>query len=385
MNCMSTDPASSLKIAIIADIPVWLLPGLESLSTPGHYATWLEALVPAFEEYQDLDLHWICMSKQTGRYMIHEAYGQTFHILPRWKKAFSMLTGYLLESRRINKIIDDIQPDLVHAWGTEDVHGLAASRCKATNRLFTLQGCLGDYLNLLGGNLLFRLQTMYEKRTIKKFKHGTAESASAVESLRRINPTMNIRQVDYGVHPDFFHVDWNPSDEPTITFIGAVTARKGIQDLITIANQPDLNHIRFQVLGDGDLMEELQSFSNTNIEWLGKCSRGEVIEALSHSWCLFIPTYADTGPTVIKEARVVGLPVITTTGAGASSYIERYRSGYVAEPGDIAGMCSYIRHLCSSRTQCIESGNQGHKEDRIQLSPAKTAQEFSDIYRTLTR
>ena len=380
---MITRSSKRLKIAILADVPVWLIPGLEHLSRQGHYATWLECLIPTFAKHADLEIHWLSMSQQTKKPLTHSAYSQTFHVLPRWKKSFSMVTAYLFETRLIHKTIRVIEPDLVHAWGSEDVYGLAAARYGSATRLFTLQGCLSEYVTLLGGNFLFRLQATYEKLTIRRFRHGTAESPAAAEALRKIHNKMSIQQVDYGVHSDFFDANWNPSPQPIISFVGAVTRRKGIRDLITIAANPDFKNVRFQILGDGDLVNELQASSSSNVEWLGKCSRQQVIDALSSSWCLFIPTYADTGPTVIKEARVIGLPVITTSGAGASSYINYHQSGHVTEPGDITEMHKYLLSLCKSRDQCIQTGNNGHKETRSILSPEATASSFAVIYRLL--
>lgn len=380
---MITRSSKRLKIAILADVPVWLIPGLENLYRQGHYATWLECLIPAFEKHADIEIHWLSMSQQTKKPLTHSAYSQTFHILPRWKKSFSMVTAYHLETRLIHKRIQAIEPDLVHAWGSEDVYGIAAARYGSATRMFTLQGCLSEYLALLGGSFLFRLQATYEKPTIRRFRYGTAESPAAAEALKKIHNNMSIQQVDYGVHFDFFDANWDPSPQPIISFVGAVTRRKGIRDLITIAADPDFKHVRFQILGDGDLMNELQASSSSNVKWLGKCSRRQVIDALSSSWCLFIPTYADTGPTVIKEARVIGLPVITTSGAGASSYISRHQSGQVTQPGDITTMHQHLLGLCSSRDQCIQTGNNGHTETRCILSPEATAVSFADIYRTL--
>lgn len=382
---MNLRSSCRLKVAILADVPVWLLPGLEQLERPGHYATWLESLIPTFEEYEELDIHWVSVSQETDNTIEHQVYGQTFHILPRWKKSFSMATAYVFETRRIHKTLQKIQPELIHAWGSEDVYGLAAARFTSTTHLFTLQGCLSEYLELLGGEFLFRLQAFYEKPTIRRFRLGTAESPAAADALKRIHPLMEIKLIDYGVHPDFFRVDWTPSTQPTICFVGAVTQRKGIRDIITIARHPDFKHIRFQILGEGDLMDELMSVSSPNVEWLGKCSRAEVIEALSHSWCLFIPTYADTGPTVIKEARVIGLPVITTSAAGASTYINQHQSGHVLNPGDISEMHHYLLQLCESRNHCMEIGSMGHAADRIQLSPESTAKSFAEIYRNLSK
>ena len=363
---------------------MWTLPGLEHLTRPGHYATWLESLIPAFEKHDSLDLHWITMCRDVSCPTTHEVFGQTFHILPRWKKSFSMATAYLLETRRISNLIRDIQPDLLHAWGSEDVYGIAASRIFSPKQLFTLQGCLTDYLNLLGGGFLFRLQTFYEKKTIRCYRYGTAESPAAATSLRKIHPEMSIQLVDYGVNSEFYLSRWNPSPEPIVAFVGAVTKRKGIHDLIELARQPALRYMRFHILGDGGLIEELRHTSPANVIWLGKCSRQQVIDTLSRAWCLFIPTYADTGPTVIKEARVIGLPVITTSAAGASTYISSSQSGFVTESGDLDAMREALFDICSSRDHAIAIGRRKHDEHRKKLSAQATTSAFADIYNSMT-
>jgi glycosyltransferase involved in cell wall biosynthesis len=371
-----------MRIVILANVPVWTLPGLGNLRHQGHYATWLEPLVPAFSDYQDLEIHWITMCKETDHDLTHQAHGQTFHILHRGSKAVQMATGYFGEIRRIRKLVHAIQPDLVHAWGSEDVYGLAAAfgyRCE--NKLFTLQGCLTDYLRLLGGNWLFRLQTFYEKPTIRHFHHGTAESPAAKQALLSINPTMDVSLVDYGVNPEFFSTPWQPRAEPTVVFVGAVTKRKGLHDLMDVAKHPDLSHICFKIVGSGDLLDSLKLRSPANVEWLGRCDRQQVTDALASSWCLFMPTYADTGPTVVKEARVIGLPVVCTTGAGAACYIDDQKSGFITEPGMIDDMVAAIKQICASREQCIRMGKHSWDDARHELHPATTAAKFCDLYR----
>ena len=372
-------------IAILADLPLWTLPGLDYLGVPsGHYATWLEPLISEFEGMKDLDIHWITLSKKVVSTQRHNIFGQTVHILPRWKKSISMMTGYLGEIRRIRTIIREIRPELVHAWGSEDVYGLAGAFGPVKNRLFTLQGCLTDYLRLLGGSWLFRLQTLYEKPTIRRFSQGTAESPGAKASLHAIHPTMIIQLVDYGVHPAFFETAWNPAPQPEVAFLGGVTKRKGIIDLIEVAKSPDLAQIKFKIIGDGDLLPALREQSPPNVEWLGKCNREQVIQNLATAWCLAMPTYADTGPTVVKEARVMGLPVVTTTGAGASCYIEHGHSGFVIEPGDLTAMRHALMQVCASRETCLVMGKHGWEELRMQLHPRMTAARFASIYREMT-
>lgn len=369
-----------MRIVILANVPVWTLPGLENLRHGNHYATWLESLIPEFAGLPHLEIHWITMCQETSEDLVHEAYGQTFHVLARGSMAAQMVTGYVGEIRRIRKVVQEISPDLVHAWGSEDVYGLAGWFSRIENRLFTLQGCLTEYLRLLGGRALFRVQAFYEKPMIRHYRHATAESPSAAELLAAINPSLKIQLVDYGVNPDFFESEWNPSPEPSLLFLGSLTRRKGIADLITLARRPDLQHIRFLIAGDGALRDELEPGSSDNVHWLGKCHRAEVIQHLASSWGLFIPTYSDTGPTVIKEARVIGLPIVTTTGAGASSYVREAGCGFVTEPGDLEAQARALTTLASSRKQALAYGHKGHSSHREILHPKATARRFAKIY-----
>ncbi|MFT6793478.1 MAG: glycosyltransferase involved in cell wall biosynthesis [Rubritalea sp.] len=374
-----------MKIAILAPVPVWFLPGLEHLLAPGHYATWLEPLIPAFEEVvaeHGLDLHWITMSQQTDSDVVHEAYGQTFHILARRSMGRQIITGYITEIRRIRRLLAQLQPDLLHAWGSENVYGIAGafSGMPVSRKLFTLQGCLTEYVRLLGGNALFRIQAFYEKPLVKRFKHATAESQGAAKLLQALNPKMHIDLVDYGVNQEFFDANWNPAESPELLFLGSCSKRKGLTDLIELARHPELSHIQFNIAGDGELRAQLESTAPPNITFLGKCDRQQVVSCLESAWALIVPTYSDTGPTVIKEARVVGLPIITTTGAGASSYITETGCGYVTKPGDIEALSSALLDTCSSRENAMRLGSLSHGVHRETLHPNSTARKFAEIY-----
>jgi glycosyltransferase involved in cell wall biosynthesis len=370
-------------IAILADLPVWTIRGNEQLRPPGHYATWLEPLLPAFEAHGDLDIHWITFSKYIGQSQVQKVYGQTVHILPRRRKMLSMVCGYIPEILSVRGVLKSIQPDLVHAWGSEDVYGLAGAFSGIPKRLFTLQGCLKEYLRLLGGSWLFRLQAFYETPAIRHYAAGTAESPAARDLMQAIHPSMSIQLVDYGVHPDFFAAEWNPSPTPEIVFVGGISKRKGILDIAKVAGAKEFAHIRFRIIGEGDLLGVLKSDSSPNIEWLGKCDRQSVIRHLSRAWCLLMPTYSDTGPTVVKEARVIGLPVITTTGAGAACYIENAHSGYVIEPGNLKAIADSIARICKSRDHCMRMGRHHWEQTRHALHPSVTASEFVQIYQSM--
>ena len=104
---------------------------------------------------------------------------------------------------------------------------------------------------------------------------------------------------------------------------------------------------------------------------------------MEKAWCLVLPTRADTSPNVVKEARVMGLPVITTPYGGQSDYIEDGRNGYLVEPDDIAALSDRIHHLLSDYTFCRERGAAGWEGDRAQFRIELTAEKFRNLYRSL--
>lgn len=372
-----------MRIAILANVPAWTLPGLEHLRHNRHYATWLEPLIPAFADVardKGLDVHWITFCQESRSDLIHRAHGQTFHILSRRSMGAQMVSAYLTEILRTRRLLANLKPDLVHAWGSEDVYGLAAAFSGFKNRIFTLQGSLTEYLRLLGGNWLFRIQAFYERPTVKRYRIATAESPAAAALLRVLNPSLDIALVDYGVNPAFFEALWNPSDQPEVLFIGSISKRKGIADLIAIARRPELAHVKFKIAGEGELRSPLESEAPPNVKWLGKCARPEVIQFLESAWALVIPTYADTGPTVVKEARVVGLPVITTTAAGASSYVTDTGCGVVTQPGDLDAFAGAILQVCQSRQECRRLGEVAWDAHRELLHPKTTARKLTELY-----
>ena len=107
--------------------------------------------------------------------------------------------------------------------------------------------------------------------------------------------------------------------------------RKGIREAVRAFGHPDLRDTELHVLGDVDspFVRALKAEATPNIRWLGRQGTTEIAEALARAWCLVLPTYADTSPNVVKEARVVGLPVVTTHAGGQSDYVRDGVDGFV--------------------------------------------------------
>ena len=378
-DVMENIQQNKIKVVVLADVPIWILPGLERYRSSGHYATWLESLIPEFKNIHELEMHWITFSKEVDKNLNCEVWNQTFHVLKRGKKSLSLMTGYYIERQRINSVISRLNPDVIHAWGTEDVYGLAGAHYKLENKIFSLQGCLKACLEQAKTPPFFmRVQGLYELKSIKSYSWATAESLLAIKHLKNMNSEIDARIVEYGVSKEFFDAEWNPSKNPELVFVGSVSQAKGILDLCNVMAMEGLSDVKLKVIGDSSV--EIQERYGNNIEWLGRLSRTQLIKQMEKAWALIIPTYADTGPSVVKEARVVGLPVITTTAAGASTYIKDGKSGYVITPGDREDLHKSILKLVDSRNQCVAMGQHNWTLTRKSLMASSTARKFAKLY-----
>ena len=368
-----------MKLLIMGDLPLNRLEGLSHFANGSGNSTWLESLFPHFGSMPDCDVHWLVLSKSVNRYRVIPHSGQTLHVLPRWKKSVSMLTLYAQEISLIRRTVHKIAPDIIHAWGSEDVYGLAGSRMHRP-AVFTLQGCLNDYLKKTGGKFLFRIQARYEKMAVSSYDYGTAESPLALNQLLSLNSTISHKVVDYGVNECFHRAKWDPDRSPTLFFAGAINERKGIRDLIqafSMVNNPD---VKLRIAGAGPLYNILKSVSDSRIHWLGKISGTDICRELERCWAFVMPTHADTGPTAVKEARVVGCPVITTHDAGAKCYIESGKNGYIVEAKRLELLAESMEKITASRKTTISMGNHNHAQTAEALHPSETIRKFNEIY-----
>ena len=168
-------------------------------------------------------------------------------------------------------------------------------------------------------------------------------------------------------------------------FAGTPDRRKGIQDAVAAFADPSLAGMELQVIGgaDGAFARHWRKRSTPNVRWLGRKTQAETAAALAQAWCLILPTRADTGPMVVKEARVIGLPVISTPHGGTSTYVTDGVNGFLREPGDVAGFVGALRQVLGSLETARAMGGARWAEQREYFHPEKTAREFQQLYREL--
>ena len=370
------------KIAILAAFPLHHLKGFGKAFQPkGHYATWLPQIAEAWDGQKEVEIHWIVISDLVKERVDVSEWGQVFHVLPT-SQSGRATTLFREDRRTIGAVLDEIQPDLVHGWGTEDVYGLAAVLSGRPN-IVSMQGILSAILLKTWMHPREYFQGLLELYCLRKAQVITTESEWGAEVVRRRRGRRPVEIVEYGVQQIFFSTQWKPAAENNLTiFVGSIRAGKGIQDLVEAFRDPALSGSELVVVGgvEGEWAKQLQKGAPTNIRWLGRKTAEETAQLMSNAWCLVLPTRADTSPNVVKEARVVGLPVITTRHGGQASYVRDGEDGYFVECGDIKGLVQKLKIVLGSLSKAKEMGDNGRKNFRDLFMAKLTGDKFRKMY-----
>jgi glycosyltransferase involved in cell wall biosynthesis len=230
------------------------------------------------------------------------------------------------------------------------------------------------------------LQAMYESYVLRKARDITAESQWAVEKVSRFAPRARVRHIEYGVQRPFFSVSWEPDPaRPAAIFVGTPERRKGTQDAVRAFADSRLASSELLIVGNAEspFAREMRASAPPNVRWLGPMNQGEAAQALARAWCFVIPTRADTGPMAVKEARVVGLPVVTTPNGGQRDYIIDGVNGYQVEPGDTDTLAARLALVLGDLARTRAMGAAHQAEQREAFRPERTAFNIAALYREL--
>ena len=372
-----------MRVAMLCNFPLHTLENSPTRFLQGQHATsWLVDLPEAFSKIQALEMHWITLSDQVEKEMTFSADGALFHVLPTSKHGRAS-SFFVCDRRRIKECINKVRPDVVHGWGTEDVYALAAVT-SGYPHLISMQGILSALILKSWMHPREYFQALLELYCLRKAQVITTESEWGAAVVRRRRGNKPVEVVEYGVQKTFFSTHREPAAENNFTiFVGSIRAGKGIQDLIEAFRSPALSSSELVVIGgvDGEWAKKLQKSAPPNIRWLGRKTAEETAEYMAKAWCLALPTRADTSPNVVKEARVIGLPVITTRNGGQASYVQDGEDGYFVECGDIKGLVQKLKIVLGSLATTEKLGREGQKRYRELFTPDQTADRFQSLYR----
>lgn len=376
---------SPIRVAILADFPLSALEKGAMGRGGGQGCTWLPQLALSYANMDDLEVHWLIINRNARCCSQTTAYGQVFHSLPGAKFSIDLAFNYLPARRTLRKALSQLAPDIIHAWGTERIYPAALADFPGPG-LLSMQGVLTEYARIGGlpDDWRWRKMIRSEPEFMRSATIITAESRWGMERVREIVPDADLRMVEYGVHPGFYDVDWAPDPkQPYVLYVGGADFRKGADILLDAVGRITNRNWELRVAGDERLESMVIESGVKGVRCLGLLPWDDMKQQLTGAWCSVLPTRGDTSANSVKEARVVGVPVVSSAHGGHTGYINDGENGRIIDPLTAEELAGALSDVMSSHERVVELGRARHDQDREYLLPAKTAEAFADIYREL--
>ncbi|MBU6409533.1 MAG: glycosyltransferase family 4 protein [Verrucomicrobia bacterium] len=352
-----------------------------------HPASWQRVLLQELENVPGLRLHILVLRKEFERNLTFKRRGVTFHLIktPGGWRAPSL---FWFDTWLIRRKLAEIQPDVVHAWGTENGAASVASRLKYPS-VVTLQGLLAWYGEHVPLNPYNRLAAWLEKRCLPRAPVVTMESSFVLQFVRQRWPRLNVRQIEHAPDWIFHRLERRPQISPfRFIHVANVSHRKGT-DLLLSALDQMRDEINFELLivdnPDPTFLGHLRTVTSAalwqRIRFKQDLRPADVATEMAAATMMIFPTRVDSSPNSVKEAVVAGVPVIGSQVGGIPDYVIPDRNGLLFPPGDVTELLQAIRAAC--RHPLFSQGRVDPatlSKMRDYLSPALMGNRFLELY-----
>jgi phosphatidylinositol alpha 1,6-mannosyltransferase len=161
-----------------------------------------------------------------------------------------------------------------------------------------------------------------------------------------------------------------PGGQRIIGYVGRLAIEKQVEDLAALAGVPNA---RLVIVGDGPQRSALED-ALPDAVFTGFLGGEELARAVA-SFDLFVhPGEFETFCQTIQEAMASGVPVVATGRGGPLDLVENSRTGWLYQPGDLAGLRGHVLDLIGDDAKRRAFAAAAHASVQDRTWPALSAE-----------
>ncbi|NQT51515.1 glycosyltransferase [bacterium] len=269
------------------------------------------------------------------------------------------LGSYVKLARELGDLLDEIQPDIVHAHFAY-TYGAAVARTGFHPVMLVTQG--SDVLLPRWWELAMRPLTRFALRHADVV---ACNSVGQVVATHRHGASCPIHQLAYGVDLEEFsrREVARPPGQFRLGIFKALRPLYGHCDLLdafalVAKGHP---HARLVIAGDGPLRGRLEEQARTlgiadRVEFPGRLERDEVINVMSGLDAVALTSYSEGLPNMVMEAFAMGIPAVATGVGGGPELVKHGKTGFLVPASDPWTLGAAISQLVDDPDGCRRMG-----------------------------
>ena len=172
-----------------------------------------------------------------------------------------------------------------------------------------------------------------------------------------------------------------------VTLVARLVPIKRVDRFLRVAGRlTDLEDIRFLIVGDGELRDELQAGDLARslapqLTWTG--IRRDMPSIVSASDVVALTSDNEGTPVSLIEAQAAGVPVVGTNVGGVAGAVADGQSGILVVPEDEAAFADALRLLLGDPHLAARMGAAGREHVRDRFSIDRLVRDIDGLYRRL--
>jgi glycosyltransferase involved in cell wall biosynthesis len=299
-------------------------------------------------------------------------------------------------------VVEDYDPGLVHAFGTESSYGLIAPLIRPPLVVW-IQGILDVYQHHYFGSMRCLERLRYpmllwdyhrmaaraerEREIFRGCWHFLGRTRWDAAHQARLQPQGRYYPVQECMRPEFYEAaPWRLDSACGLTIYTTTSGvlLKGTDVLLRAVAllREHYPSIRLRVAGVPEranpvarrlfrLVKELGVCEQ--VEFLGQLDAAQIVLELQRARVFVLPSFIENSPNSLAEAQLVGTPVVASFVGGVPDMVEDGQTGLVFQAGDSATLARQVARILGNDDLAARLASRSRKVAHERHSPARIA------------
>ncbi len=249
----------------------------------------------------------------------------------------------------------------------------------------------GVVVHAHGGNVETWLTTPWRRRLVRLVM-APAHRVIAVWTAgeRALTVTLGagkVRLVDNGVRVSDFDPSHPAHQPPRVLYVGLLTARKGVVDLVDASRLLVDRGVRHELWLVGGTPDEgpaaevpVRAAAADVARLLGTRAPEEMPATYAGADVFCLPSWWEAMPLSVLEAMAAGLPVVATDVGDVGRAVADGESGYVVPSRSPEALADALEELLTDPERRHRMGREGRTRAESMFSSSATARAVSDVF-----